>query len=164
MNSIKLILRDLYLNFICSSIFIPKQIRCFLYRLYGMNIHTINIHPRCFFGNKNIKIGKGTFVNYNCFFNNIGGIDIGENCDIAYNVTFCTSSHELGDYKRRAGNPTSKPIVIKSGCWIGANSIILSGVTIEEGCVIGAGAVVTKNCLPNGLYVGNPAKRIKELG
>lgn len=49
------------------------------------------------------------------------------------------------------------------GCWIGIHSILLANVTIAEGCVIAAGAVVTESTLPDGLYVGVPAKRIKGL-
>ena len=37
------------------------------------------------------------------------------------------------------------------------------GVTIGSGCVIGAGSVVVRDCGENGLYVGNPAKRIRLL-
>ncbi|MCR4913326.1 MAG: acyltransferase [Lactobacillus sp.] len=55
------------------------------------------------------------------------------------------------------------PVKIDDGCWIGANVTILPGVHIGKGCVIGAGAVVNKDCEPNGVYVGVPAKRIKDL-
>lgn len=55
------------------------------------------------------------------------------------------------------------PTLIKDGCWVGANVTIIPGVTIGEGCIIAAGAVVTKNCEPDGLYAGVPAKRIKDL-
>lgn len=54
-------------------------------------------------------------------------------------------------------------ITVGDGCWIGTNVTILPGVNIRNGCVIGAGSLVTKDCEPNGLYVGVPAKRIKEL-
>lgn len=56
-----------------------------------------------------------------------------------------------------------KPITVGKGCWIGANAIILPGVTIGDGCIIGAGAVVNKDCAPNGLYVGVPTKRVRDL-
>ena len=49
------------------------------------------------------------------------------------------------------------------GCWICAGCTILPGVTIGEGCVIAAGSVVNKDCAPDGLYAGVPAKRIKDL-
>lgn len=39
----------------------------------------------------------------------------------------------------------------------------MPGITINEGCIIGAGSIVTKNCEVNGVYVGQPAIRIKDL-
>ena len=48
-------------------------------------------------------------------------------------------------------------ITLKKGCMTGSASIILAGTTVGEGAVIGAGSVVTKDCEPNGVYVGNPA-------
>ena len=74
-----------------------------------------------------------------------------------------TVTHEIGKKSCRAGKNISKSIKIGKGCWIGANSTILPGVTIEDGTIIGAGSVVTKNCKSNSCYVGCPAHRIKEL-
>ena len=53
------------------------------------------------------------------------------------------------------------PIIFEDDVWIGANAIILSGVTIGEGAIIGAGSVVTKNVEPYTIFAGNPAKKIK---
>ncbi|NQX55246.1 acyltransferase [Pedobacter panaciterrae] len=53
-----------------------------------------------------------------------------------------------------------KPVVLKKGCWIGANSIILPGVTIGCNTVIGAGSIVTKSIPDFVVAVGNPAKII----
>ena len=62
------------------------------------------------------------------------------------------------------GYHPSKPIFIKKGAWIGANAIILPGVTVGENSVIGAGSVVTKS-IPGGvLAVGNPAVVKRKLG
>jgi maltose O-acetyltransferase len=155
--------RDFYLNFVSSSILLPNFIRYFLYKLYGIKIYSKKISPKCFIGNNNLYIGRNTFINYGCYFNTEGGIKIGNYCDIAYQVTFCTSSHEVGSISRRAGKNTAKPIEVKDGTWIGARSIILPGVTIGESCIIAAGTVVTKDCKSNGLYAGVPAKRIKDL-
>lgn len=55
-------------------------------------------------------------------------------------------------------------VVLRKGCWIGANSIILPGVTIGENSVIGAGSVVTKSIPDKVVAVGNPAKIIKKIG
>jgi acetyltransferase-like isoleucine patch superfamily enzyme len=53
------------------------------------------------------------------------------------------------------------PIDIGHDVWIGANSIILSGVSIGTGAIIGAGSVVSKDVPPYAIAVGNPARVIK---
>ena len=58
----------------------------------------------------------------------------------------------------------SKPVVLKQGCWIGANAIILSGVVIGENSVVGAGSVVTKDVPDRVVAVGNPARVIRKIG
>lgn len=57
----------------------------------------------------------------------------------------------------------AEPVVLRKGCWIGANSIILPGVEIGENTVVGAGSIVVKS-FPTGVVVaGNPAKIIKRI-
>lgn len=62
------------------------------------------------------------------------------------------------------GHYPSKPVTLRKGCWIGANSIILPGVEIGENAVIGAGSVVTKSVPKGVIAVGNPARIIREIG
>jgi acetyltransferase-like isoleucine patch superfamily enzyme len=54
------------------------------------------------------------------------------------------------------------PVLIKQGCWIGQNVVILPGVTIGELAIIGANSVVTKSVPDRCIAVGAPAKVIKE--
>lgn len=54
------------------------------------------------------------------------------------------------------------PIIIKRGCWIGQNVVILPGVTIGEFTIIGANSVVTKSIPARCIAVGSPAKVIKQ--
>ncbi len=58
----------------------------------------------------------------------------------------------------------SEPVILKRGCWVGANAIILPGVTIGENAVIGAGSVVTKSIPDRVLAAGSPARAIREIG
>lgn len=54
-------------------------------------------------------------------------------------------------------------VILRRGCWIGANAIILPGVEVGENSVIGAGSIVTKS-VPNRVIVaGNPAKLIRVI-
>jgi acetyltransferase-like isoleucine patch superfamily enzyme len=57
-----------------------------------------------------------------------------------------------------------KPIIIKSGAWIGANAVILPGVTIGECAIIAAGSVVHMDVKPYTLVAGNPARFVRDLG
>lgn len=61
------------------------------------------------------------------------------------------------------GHNEAEDVLLEEGCWIGANSIILAGVTVGENAVIGAGSVVTKSIPSYCVAVGNPARVIKEL-
>ncbi|MGF1542769.1 MAG: gamma carbonic anhydrase family protein [Pleurocapsa sp.] len=52
---------------------------------------------------------------------------------------------------------------IERGCLIGIGAVILDGVTVGAGSIIGAGSIVTKNVLPRSLYVGVPARKVRDL-
>jgi acetyltransferase-like isoleucine patch superfamily enzyme len=54
-----------------------------------------------------------------------------------------------------------KPVVIEDEAHIGANSVVLAGVTIGKRCQIGAGSVVTRDIPAFSVAVGNPARVIK---
>lgn len=56
-----------------------------------------------------------------------------------------------------------RPVKIGSGVFVGANSIILKGTTIGDRAVIGAGSVVSGNIPAGEIWVGNPAKKIKNV-
>ena len=159
-------IKDFILNSIAAGVLCHRRLRMSIYRLYGAEIPTdCEIKPRCYLGlgKGHLKVGGGAFVNYKCWFDLGADIVIGDKCNIAMNVTFMNSDHDMADSERRAGVYHPKPIIVGDGCWIGANSLIMPGVTIGTGVVIAAGSVVTKDCESDCLYGGVPAKKIKEL-
>ncbi|MFI2856786.1 acyltransferase [Paenibacillus sp. JSM ZJ436] len=162
-NRITKKVRYLFVNGIASSIVTPQFIRFFIYKLFGMDIRTTKILAGCFFTGKKILVGSGTFINNRCYFESQDTIIIGNNCSIAPEVMFCSSTHLIGETLKRAGKVCGKKVTIGDGCWIGTRAIILPGVTIGTGCIIAAGAVVTKDCESNSLYAGVPAVKIKDL-
>jgi acetyltransferase-like isoleucine patch superfamily enzyme len=55
-------------------------------------------------------------------------------------------------------------IRIGKNCWLGANTVVLDGITIGHDTIIGAGSVVSKDLPPFAIALGNPAKIIKIRG
>jgi maltose O-acetyltransferase len=162
-NSIERIWLEFFINSLAASSLLVNPVRASLMRLYGIKTNTNWIRAGCYFGGRDIVIGSGTRVNCRCFFDGAAPIRIGKKCGIGMEVMFCTSSHTIGPAVDRAGPFNAQPITVGDGCWIGARSVILPGVTIGNGCVIATGAVVNRDCGANGLYAGVPARRIKEL-
>lgn len=105
-----------------------------------------------------ISIGKNTVINRRCYIDGRIGVTIGDNCNISFGVTFISLQHNAQSPSFAC---TGNPIIIENNVWLGANSIIMPGVTIGNGSVIGAGAVVTKSIPPFSIAVGVPAKVIK---
>lgn len=154
---------NFFINYMAQSVLIPGILRYLIYKVSGMKIYSKDIFAKCFFKTNKIIIGKGTFINYCCFFDNIAEIEIGNNCSIAMEILFCTTTHEQGSKKQRGDRVNCYPIKVGDGCWIGARTTILPGVTIGSGCIIAAGALVNSDCECNSLYAGIPAKKIKNL-
>lgn len=113
-------------------------------------------------GGVDIRVGRNVFVNQNCTFYDLGGLDIGDDVMIGPNVSLITSGHPLEPSRRRAF-VTAKPIVIERNVWIAAGATIIGGVTVGENAVVAAGSVVTRDVPPNTLVGGNPAKVIRSI-
>ncbi len=91
------------LNILASSYLCPMRFRKFLYKLSDYDVSAV--FAKCFIGvgNGKLKVGKNSFCNYHCFFDLSNNVTIGNNCSIAYGVTFVTSSHLIGNSEHRAG-------------------------------------------------------------
>lgn len=113
-----------------------------------------------------IEIGSGSLFNQDVHINAScgGAIRIGEDCLIGPAVVMRTASHRFGDPDvliRNQGH-TIGDIVLGRDCWVGAQVVILGGVTIGDGAVIGAGALVNRNIPSMSIAVGVPAKVVKQ--
>lgn len=153
---------NLLVNVLAASPFLPDTTRRSLYRRGGIDIpSTTFVSPECWFFSDQISIGTQVYINHRCYFETADLVTIGPLCQIASEVRILTSTHVIGPHEQRARDRLTHPVTIGAGCWIGAGATILPGVTIGDGCIIGAGAVVTKDCKPDGIYGGVPAKLIR---
>jgi len=115
----------------------------------------------CDYGDK-ISIGNDVYFNINCTLLDGGKIIIGDHCKIASGVQILTVNHPKDATERRKNTSLVSDVIIGDDVWIGAGAIILPGVTIADSVVVGAGSVVTKDLQANGVYVGNPARKLSE--
>src|SRR6202045_3559238 len=111
-------------------------------------------------GGIDIRIGRRVFVNQNCRFYDLGGLDIADDVMIGPNVSIITMGHPLEPSQRRVVT-IGKPIVVEKGVWIAAGAIIIGGVTVGAHSVVAAGSVVSKDVPANSLVGGNPARVIR---
>jgi acetyltransferase-like isoleucine patch superfamily enzyme len=148
-------------------------IECASVPFIGKDVYFIELLTRKYIFGKNVRISN--------FCKLIGPIEIGDNVSMSNNVEvrhhtiignnvgigpntlFITDTHELGNEKKRVGKHITKKIIIEDGCWIGANVVVLGGVTIGAGSVIAAGSIVSTNVKPNSFVVGVRAKEIRTL-
>ena len=95
----------------------------------------------------------------------IGPVCIGSHVNLAQGITVTALNHNFSDTARRIDQQgiSTRPVVIGDDVWVGANAVILPGVTIGRHCVVAAGAVVTRSVPDNTLVGGVPAKIIKKL-
>ncbi len=95
----------------------------------------------------------------------IGPVTIGNHVNLAQGITVTALNHNFNDKTKRIDEQgvSTNSVVIGDDIWIGANAVILPGVTIGNHSVVAAGAVVTKDVPPHSLVAGVPAKIIKEI-
>lgn len=113
-----------------------------------------------------VNIGSYSYVNNN---SNIISGSIGNYCSISYNVLIGPDEHPLNEkttspyaYNRfNIKYIQNAPPVIGNDVWIGANVVILRGVTIGNGAVIGAGCIVTRNVDDFEIVGGVPCHTIR---
>lgn len=109
-----------------------------------------------------IRIGAGTYINRNTMLDATHQLEIGDNCAIGPNCYLTDHDHGTdAGVAPLAQSLNFAPTRLGNEVWLGANVVVLKGVTIGNGAVIGAGSVVTKDVLPNSIVVGVPAKFIR---
>lgn len=118
-----------------------------------------------------IYLGDNVVIRPSCMLfahpdaSDFGKIFIESNVMLGSGVHIYVSNHRYDQLELdiiEQGHSEPKSVTIKRGAWLGANVIILPGVTVGENAVVGAGSVVTKDVVSNTIVCGNPAKYIKQ--
>ena len=165
-----------------------EQIKAMGFRHVGENC--LLSDKASYYNCNNIKIGNNVRIDDFCVLSaGIGGIEIGNYIHIAVYSSligagkivlkdFCNISSKVAIYSSNDDysgqfmtnptvpsqytNVTSSDVVIGKHVIVGSGSVILPGITLERGVAIGALSLVNKNCTEFSVYMGTPAKKIKE--
>ncbi|GAB3969687.1 sugar O-acetyltransferase [Plantactinospora veratri] len=142
----------------------PEQHEALLRELLGAVGDRVVVRPPfyCDYGSQ-IRIGDGSFLNFNAVLLDVAAIELGANVQVGPNVQLLTPHHPLDPEQRRAGWEAARPITIGDNAWLGGGVIVLGGVTIGPDTVVGAGSVVTRDLPAGVLAVGNPARVVRPL-
>jgi acetyltransferase-like isoleucine patch superfamily enzyme len=150
-----------------AGIFTPTELhqsgwerKTYWLRLAGIDIAkegvAISSGFQCLDGNEeNIRIERHVAIGHNFHLWNFGNINIGRFSMIAAGVTVSNGWHDKTTFI-----PSSGPVSIGAGCWIGVNASIVGSVSIGENAIVAAGALVNKDVPPNSIAAGVPAKVI----
>lgn len=153
--------------FLCRKLF-NRLIRNYELSLFHRHGKKVYIGRNCTFTYQTVELGNSVYIGNNCIIQSAhGNIKIGNHVMFGPGVNLHGGNHimnQVGIYmdqvKKKAGDDPD--LIVEDDVWIGANAIILGGVTIGKGSVVGAGTIVTKSVPPYSVVVGNPGKVIKK--
>lgn len=105
-------------------------------------------------GVKNLKIGNNTDIGAFTYINASEGVIIEDDVQIGAGVKI----YSVSTIDSKKGK-----VVLKKNCRVGANSVIMPGVTIGQNSIVGALSFVNKNIPDNVVACGVPVKVIKNI-
>jgi len=170
-NLFRFYLRKYLLGFDVANIFLQRIDKISLQLIIKKNGATIgnncDVESGQIFHNcknyKNLIIGNNCHIGKNCFFDLRSKIIICNNVVISMQCSFIThidiNKSELSTFYPS----TSKEIIIHDNSYIGANSIVLMGVTVDKMTIIAANSLVIKNVSSYSIFGGVPVKKIKDI-
>ena len=107
----------------------------------------------------NLTIGDNCWLGEGCWIDNLDKVNIGNDVCVSQGAMLLTGNH---DYTVPNMPYRNAPIVIEDGAWIGAKSVVCPGVKVHRNAILTVGSVATKDLEGNGIYQGNPARKIRE--
>ena len=142
-----------------------RSVRFFLKKKFNKCGKNVSFDAQSKFSYKSISLGNDIYIGPNAIFSASGShLTISDKVLFGPNVTIMCGNHNakvIGKYMfdvHEKMEDDDLPVVIEEDVWIGANVVILKGVTIARGSIVGAGSLVTKSTLPYSINIGAPAK------
>jgi len=135
--------------------------RAFVLRCFGATIdRTARVYGSCrIWYPPNLRLESHACLGPQVICYCMAPITVGARAIVSQGAHLCAGSHDIDDGSFQL---VSKPIAIGADAWVAAQAFIGPGVSIGERAVIGARGVLFKDAEPGGVYVGNPAKLVRQ--
>lgn len=105
-----------------------------------------------------LSIGHHSWIGEHVWIDNLDRVSIADNCCISQAALLLCGNH---NYSSPEFDLIIKPIVLESGAWVGAKSVVAPGVTLHSHSVLTAGSCATSDLAAYGIYQGNPATLVR---
>lgn len=106
----------------------------------------------------NLSIGNNVWIGENVWIDNIANVRVGNNVCISQGAMLLCGNH---NYKKKTFDLIIGDIHLKDGSWVGAQTTVCPNVTLHENSILTVGSIAIHDLEPNGIYQGNPAKKIR---
>lgn len=112
---------------------------------------------------RNLVAGDDVDFAHGVLVTTAGGVEIGDRTLIGYRAQILSVNHVIPEERGRIFNAGHEPHAVRIGrdVWIGANALVLPGITVGDGAVVAGGSVVTKSVEPYAIVAGNPARVLR---
>lgn len=136
-------------------------LKVYVLRLFGAKIgRNVVIKPRVNVKYPwNLEVGDYTWIGEKVWIDNLVKVIIGNNVCISQGAMLLCGNH---NYKKQTFDLMVGIITLEDGCWVGAQSVVCSGITLYSHSMLGVMSVANRNLESYTIYQGNPAKKVRD--
>ncbi|WP_242344772.1 WcaF family extracellular polysaccharide biosynthesis acetyltransferase [Anaeromyxobacter terrae] len=107
----------------------------------------------------NLTIGNDSWIGEGAWIDSLANVTIGSNACLSQGCMIETGNH---DWSKPAFDLIVREVVVEDGAWAAVKSVLLPGSRLASHAILGAGSVLSGDTEPYGIYVGVPARKVKE--
>ena len=139
----------------------PSRLKVVLLRAFGARVgRGVVVKPRVNVKYPwNLAIGDHSWLGEAVWLDNLAPVRIGADACLSQGAMVETGNH---DWSRPTFDLLVKEVVIEDGAWMAVRSLALPGARLASHAVLGAGSVLAGDSQPYGIYVGVPARKVRE--
>jgi putative colanic acid biosynthesis acetyltransferase WcaF len=106
-----------------------------------------------------LVIGNNAWIGEYAWIDNLTTVKIMANACVSQGAMLLCGNH---NYKKTTFDLMVGTITLEEGSWVGAKAVVCPGVRIGSHTILTVGSIATSSLLPNSIYQGNPAQKIRD--